>query len=492
MKAYSKLIVLVIMVLMFTSLFGCAAQPTAEPATEEPMVTDAPVVPTTPPEVPTALPEPTAVPAEPTEVPTEAVEPVTLTYAAWNLGTEEENNIFRQLVAAYTELNPHVTVEFVDMTAEGGWEANLTAYAAKGELPDVFMANNIPLYVQNGWLADLSEFVANDADWADVPAVMKDAFTYSGTVMGLPSAQFIMGYFVNQDLYEAANLDAPAYGFTVDEFRTAVTELHDVNNGVLGLDENFALLGWYPNTVDPDLKWYSFDGEKMNYNSAAFKEGVAFYQEMTPYTWQGLTDEQKANFVATGPWELFLNQEVGLRWDASWALPAYVQNATFNWDFIGFPGGNQAVVFDAVGVAQTSENLEEAYNFAKWLAFSKEAYAKEVELATALGSAPKLPVSIDEASLELYKGFVDKPGVLMALENLDNSAIESLAKVVPGYINARWEGKPGIDVGENMDVTLGFIFDNLNAGTFKFEDYSAQLEEFANNILADASAEMNK
>jgi hypothetical protein len=230
----------------------------------------------------------------------------------------------------------------------------------------------------------------------------------------------------------------------------------------------------------------------MNYNSAAFKEAVAFNAEMTPYTWQGLSEEQKANFTATGPWELFLNQEVGLRWDASWALPDYVKNATFNWDFIGFPGGNQAAVFDMVGVAQTTENLEEAYNFAKWLSFSKEAYAKEVELATALGSAPKLPVSIDDASLELYKGFVDKPGVLAALENLDNSTIESLAKIVPGYINARWEGKPGIDVGENMDVTLGWIFDNVNAGSFKFEDYSAQLEEFANQILADARAEISK
>jgi hypothetical protein len=78
------------------------------------------------------------------------------------------------------------------------------------------------------------------------------------------------------------------------------------------------------------------------------------------------------------------------------------------------------------------------------------------------------------------------------LENLDNSTIESLAKIVPGYINARWEGKPGIDVGENMDVTLGWIFDNVNAGSFKFEDYSAQLEEFANQILADARAEISK
>jgi hypothetical protein len=145
-----------------------------------------------------------------------------------------------------------------------------------------------------------------------------------------------------------------------------------------------------------------------------------------------------------------------------------------------------------VGVSQTTANLEEAYNFAKWMSFSKEAYAKEVELATALGSAPKMPVSIDDASIELYKGFVDKPGVLTALENLDKSAIESLAKIVPGYINARWEGKPGIDIGENMDVTIGWMFDNTGTGAFKYEDYSTQLEEFANQILADAAAEISK
>ena len=39
----------------------------------------------------------------------------------------------------------------------------------------------------------------------------------------------------------------------------------------------------------------------MNYNSAAFKEAIAKTGEMKPYTWQGLTDEQKTNFKSTGP-----------------------------------------------------------------------------------------------------------------------------------------------------------------------------------------------
>lgn len=477
MKKLATLISLMLIAVFVLAACAPAATPTAAPV--EP--TAAPV-------------EPTAAPVEPTAAPTEppAAEPVTLRYANWNLGTEEENNIQRQLVKAYTDLHPNVTIEFVDMSAEGGWEANLTAYAAKGELPDVFMANNVPLYVQNGWVADLSQFTANDPDWADVPEVLKKSFTYSGKVLGLPAAQFVMGYFVNKDLYEAANMDAPEYGFTVDEWNEAVTGLNNVSKGILGLDEQEFVNGWYANAVDPNLKWFSYDGEKMNYNSAAFKEAVAKTGEMKPYTWQGLSDEQKTNFKSTGPWELFLNQEVGMRWDASWSVPGYVSGATFEWDFVGVPGGNQAIVFDVMVVSKTAANLEEAYNFAKWMTFSKEAYNKEAELAKAAGSAPKMPVSVDDASLELYKEFVDKPGILAALDNLDNSMIESLAKIVPGYINARWEGKPGIDIGEDKDVNMWFMFNFANDGRYKYEDYAAKLEEFANKILADAAAEMNK
>ncbi|MCS6843785.1 MAG: extracellular solute-binding protein [Caldilineales bacterium] len=417
---------------------------------------------------------------------------MTLRYANWNLGTPEENNIQRQLVKAYTDLNPHVTIEFVDMSGEGGWDAILTGYAAKGALPDVFMANNVPLYVKNGWLADLTPFVQNDPDWPDVPEVLKRAFTYSGKVMGLPAAQFIMGYFVNKELYDAANLDAPEYGVPVDEFFNVAKALTDVPKGRLGLDEMEFIMGWYPSTQDPKLGWFSFDGQRMNYNSPAFKAAVAKAGEMKPYTWQGLTDEQKKNFKSQGPWELFLNQEVGVRWDGGWMLPEYVKNAKFDWDFVGIPGGNQALVADVIVVSKTASNLEEAYNFAKWMTFSKAAYAKEAELARAAGAAPKIPVSVDAASIELYKSFVNRPGVLKALENLDNSLVESLAKIVPGYINARWEGKPGIDIGDDKDVNMWYMFNFANEGKYKYEDYAAKLEEFANRILAEAAAELPK
>jgi len=482
-----KLIVLVLVVSLLAGLVGCAPKPTATPV--PPTKAPPTAVPPTP--VPPTPVPPTPVPPTPVP-PTPKPEPVTLRYASWNLGTEQENNIWRRVIKAYTDLHPNVTIQFVDMSGEGGWEALLTAYAAKGELPDVFMANNVPLYVQNGWVADMTVYAKSDPDWADVPQVLKDGCTYNGRVLGLPAAQFIMGYFVNKDLYEAANLDAPEYGFTVDDWNTAVTSLTNVNKGVLGLCEQEFVMGWYSSTQDKKLKWFSFDGAKMNYNSAAFKAAVAKTGEVKPYTWQGLTDEQKKNFKSTGPWELFLNQEVGMRWEASWSVPGFVQNATFDWDFVGIPGGNQALVADIMVVGKTTRNLEEAYKFAKWMTFSKAGWNKEAEIARTMKSAPRMPVSVDAASIALYKEFVNKPGILKALDNVDNSLIESLAKLVPGYINARWEGKPGIDVGADKDVNMWYMFNFANEGRYKYEDYAAKLETFANQILADGKAAMTK
>lgn len=483
MKTFVKLVNAVIVLAVVLGLAACggAATPTQAPAAPPPTAAPATAVP------PTAVPA-TAVP------PTAAPAAVTLRYANWNLGTEEENNMQRQLIKAYTDMHPNVTIEFVDMSGEGKWDEKLTNYAAKGALPDVFMADGTPLYVKNGWTADLTALVQADADWKDIPQVLKDAVTYSGKVMGMPAAQFVMGYFVNQDLFEAANLDAPAYGVSADDFFAAATALTDVQKGKLGLDEMEFIEGWYPSTQDSKLKWFSFDGAHMNYNSAAFKAAIAKAGESKPHTWQGLNDEQKKNFKSQGPWELFLNQESGVRWDGGWAIPGYATGATFAWDFMGVPGGNQALAADIIVVSKTAPDVQAAYDFAKWMTFSKAAYIKEAELAKAAKGVPsKMPVSVDAASIDLYLSFFgDKPGVRQALENLDNSLLEPLAKIVPGYINARWEGKPGIDIGEDKDVNMWYMFNFANDGKFKYEDYAAKLEAFANKILDDAAAQLPK
>lgn len=412
---------------------------------------------------------------------------VTIRYANWNVGSEEENNLQRQLVAAYVAANPNVIVEFVDM-AGMAWDDKLTALAAAGELPDVFMANNVANYVKNDWLADLSGRVKSDKDWGKVSDALKSMFTYNKAVYGLPAAQFIMGYWVNKDLYDDANLDVPEYGISIADWEKAVKDLHDVDNGIMGLDEQEFVAGWFANTVDSKYKWFSFDGAHMNYNSSAFKSAVAKAIALKPYTWQGLTPEQQA--VVGGPWEFAAKGKYGMRWSASWDYSYFASTATFDFDFIGIPGGTQALVADVIVVSKDTVSLSESYRFAKWMSFSTAAYAKEVELVKTAGTgAPKMPVAIDEASLNLYKEFIaNKPGILAALNNLDDSLVESLAKAIPGYVEARWTAKPGIAYGDRTDASIGdVLYDAIN-GTVTLTDYSAQLETFANTTLDAAKA----
>jgi hypothetical protein len=37
---------------------------------------------------------------------------------------------------------------------------------------------------------------------------------------------------------------------------------------------------------------------------------------------------------------------------------------------------------------------------------------------------------------------------------------------------------------------MWFMFTNLSSGSYKYEDYSAQLEDFANNLLDEARAQL--
>ncbi|HRT31415.1 MAG TPA: ABC transporter substrate-binding protein, partial [Anaerolineae bacterium] len=86
MKTLTRLFNAVFVVVLAFGLVACGSTATPTPTTP-PATTEAPTQ------------KPTEAATEaPTEAPTEAApQPVTLRYANWNLGTEEENNIQRQL-----------------------------------------------------------------------------------------------------------------------------------------------------------------------------------------------------------------------------------------------------------------------------------------------------------------------------------------------------------------------------------------------------------
>jgi multiple sugar transport system substrate-binding protein len=421
-------------------------------------------------------------------------EEVTITYSNWNVGTEEdENNIERQMIAAFEEKYPHINVEIKEIT--GDWLDALGAAAGSSTMPDVYMISEVPVAVANDWALDVNELVADDEEYAKIADAVKESVTYNGKTRALPVAQFFFGYYVNKDLYNEANLDYPEFGVPMDGFTEALKSVTNIKNGVVGTNYPWSLPPWYPSAVNPDMGYHTFKDGTYQMNSKEFIEGVNYTNSLVKngYTFETLTEEQKANFKGEDSDKAWQQGEIALRWDATWSLDYINQTSDFDWDFIGVPGGRTYVVNDFMSISKSTKHPEEAYTFLKWMGFGKEGFLKRLELAEAAGQVvASLPLINDEELLDAYFEQLDAPGVRLAYENINNNPIIEPYKMAPGFNASTWDAPTGVAIGDNANATVGQLIEAAIKGEIKYEDYANQLNELANSEYEKANEAINK
>lgn len=407
---------------------------------------------------------------------------VTIKFASWALGTEEDNNIERLMIAEFEEKYPNIDVEIDESIATDDWNNSLSSAASANAMPDVFMVSQVPTGLANDWLLDVTELAAEDEDFANIPQVVTDSVTYNDAVFAIPSAQHFLGYFVNKDLYNQANLDVPEYGFSVDDFTESVRSVTNVNSGVVGLNNPFAIVDWYPSSVNEEIGWYTFSEDEYHLNSNEFISGVNLTSNFVTngYSYENLSDEQKANFNGENAGEVFAGGGIGLNWDGTWAVENFSTNLDFDWDFVGTPGGRTVIVNDFMGISKSTKHQEEAFLFAKWMSFGKEGFLKRIDLAVEHDKAlNNLPVTQDEEVLDAFFEVQDIPGLRTAYDNLGNGIVEPV-KTVPGFVQSRWEAPTGVAVGDEPNANIAALIDASVRGEIKIEDYAAQINELAN------------
>ncbi|MBM7841085.1 multiple sugar transport system substrate-binding protein [Alkalihalobacillus xiaoxiensis] len=416
---------------------------------------------------------------------------VTITYASWGVAQEGEENLDTLMIEAFMDEHPHINVE-IDRSIDGSdWNSSLASAASASEMPDVFSIAEVPLGLSNDWLLDLNEVVNEDSEFNDIPEAVRNAVVYNDSLYAVPSGTQILGYFVNKDLFNQANLDIPAYGLTLDEFSAAIRDTSDVQQGVSGINQIFSIPDWYPSVVDETAGWYTFN-EETGYDlaSSSFINGVQLAADLANgnYAYDSLSDEQKERFAGDNAEEVWLNGDIALKWDGTWSLEGLTNDAEFDWDFVGIPGGRPVVTNDYLGIASSTEHAEEAYLFSKWMAFGKDGFLKRIELADEAGLVVnKLPVTADQEVLDQFFANIDVPGVEQAYEDMDNAVIEPM-KTVPGYVDSRWEAPTGIAIGDEANANIAALIDAAVRGEIKIEDYASQLNDLANNRYEDSKA----
>lgn len=447
-------------------------------------------------------------------------EGVVITYAAWNLGTEEDNNIERRLIAEFMVANPDITVNVIErpkqVDEEGNesdvsWDEFFAAQAAIGKMPDVFMSDSVIKAVMNGWAEDVMNIANADAEYALLSQDIRDAATLNGKLFALPQALYYMGYFINRTVISEAGAGAiiPTYGISYEDLMAAAQADSKQpvigGDGIAGIDGVSNLIGWLPAQYDSSIDWFTYGESGFNFDSEAFELAV---NEQKKYFGAGASgysnyvletqDNTADRYGEGGP---FTNGKQSIKWEGSYNLRDWIAGTTneesglygADIDFIGTPSVTHnsvtnhriPVVLDYIGIGQGTEYPQEAYEFAKWMGFGSDGYLKRLEIASAhpeagaVNFAPMInDAAIVESFFELYPTLVEFKKIVTEHEDF---IIESLAKTVPGYVAVRWTAP------YNAESNMAAVFDMVIAGELSLADaLAAGLNTIANREFNEA------
>lgn len=416
-----------------------------------------------------------------------------LTYVNWNLDTKEKNNLERRLIKAYEE-KTNVKINIVENINTAAYEDAIAAMASKGNMPDVFMLTNMTFGLENQYLLDIKQYADEDDDWSKIPLPIEEATHYFDGIYSIPFAMHMMGYFVNEELLDTYNIAPLDVSPTYTEFKNTVTALKKPNDGVMGLNFENTIFEWYPSSLNEDLKWFTFDGEKYNLTSDEFATAMSetAYLRANKMTFDSLTAEEREAMGYDDVVEFWNDGKLGLRWGQTYEIPNINEkSSSFDKSFIGTPGGVTPIIGDYLGISPTCEEPEYAYDFARYMSFGTEGILKRLELDTNNDEFSSLPLTTDEDVIDEYFKTSRIGGLEEVFATIDNGIVEGV-KVIPGYINSRWNRRVGqtttitVDGESITNPKIGQVIDQCWLGNLTWASYAQGLEDVANAAYQSA------
>ncbi|MFA6683111.1 MAG: extracellular solute-binding protein [Acholeplasmataceae bacterium] len=451
---------------------------------------------------------------------------ITISYAAWNLGNAEDYNIERRMINAFMVEHPDVVIDVLERPrivdedgneVDSSWDEFFATRASIGKMPDVFQVDSVIKTIEQEWVEDLSEFVNSDEDYLKMPEDIRNSAKFGDKVFALPQAMFYFGFFINRTAINNVGPGAviPEYGISYQDLMEAAKKNSKAaivgGDGIAGISGLHSLYEWLPAQYDENLGWFTYNEEGYHLDSDAFRiamteqqkyfgENKSLYEDYVLET----QDNQEDRY---GEGDVFVNGKQSIRFEGSYNIRDWVsftkdeKHALYGQDidFIGTPSvtvdGKQnhriPIVMDYIGVGKGTKHKEVAFEFAKWMGYGVEGYLKRLEIAKnnpKAGAVNFPPLVKDETLIEQYFNlYPTLTEYRKIVETHEDFIIESLAKVVPGYVKSRWEGK------YSTEKTIAVILDEIRDGNFSLTDaLEAGLNDLINDEYNNAKAELER
>lgn len=417
--------------------------------------------------------------------------------------------LFDTISSVYKDVD--LKFDYFSHTSADTAEEYLTTRAAADTLPDIVFdeAGKMPLYISQGWVYPLDEFVKDDPDFSYIPESLIEDYTFGGKLYALPHQAHFSMVLLNLDAFDELNLDVPDLDWTMEDFSdllkkatnnkySGIEKLWGLeergsimfgNGGYFGYDKNtrqFSMMDSYAEstTLLSQLREYpGLEAWFMRQSSTTLDES----DYVKKFGKGNLEDIDMAFHMGRtamelyGTWEEYSLQQQGLSFE--WILWPYPQSED--------NPGRLPIHIDHCFMTSSAKNPEAAFQILRYITYSTE------------GNIARLSM-FDEANKDKYvlngklyyptsthpdiaKKFSELPSVgeveQYQFDNIGNSSRTDLWKSVPNFneIDLEYIEEPTNQiVGGLYSATdvLPSVERNVNAAIAEaWSDFESKLEQ---------------
>ncbi len=326
-------------------------------------------------------------------------ENITLTYTFW-----QDIEIVEALETEFETLYPNIEVK-VEQFDVGSNNAELTARAATGNLPDAFWVLGSPdVFITNGLLFDMSLLWEADANTEkDSSAnVIKGINEYKIGYLGTegkwttPVKFFPTVAFVNLDVFIRNNVEMPSMDWTWDEFEETVESMTMIDKAkgvhIFGQTTGCTVITWYPIAADKNcIGEFGWNGTEYDMENWAYGMNLEAKWINNTNKPNAADTTQLANLYGEG---VLYPQDNGYSaihcdnwwtWEDFWITdPWIIDNKVV---FVPYlmphtedgQGGNYIATMDMGGISPFTENPREAYELLKFMTWGAQGWKYKLE-----------------------------------------------------------------------------------------------------------------
>ena len=451
-----------------------------------------------------------------------------ITYCGWDLGTEAEPTLKREMINKWNATNEKVYIEVVE--PQGGYDEFINTMASAGNLADVFLVNSVPNAIVSKQAMDITNFANADAEWETVESALRESVTFSGSIYAIPSAQNYIGFFANYNLLDDeagltgdASTVFEAGKFSYTQFFDAIRNVNNVTatdgSGFVGVNATGDMINWLPSSIDSSLETpqgithYVWNGTSLDMNGETMLKALELIQEI------GSKDEKLTfNSLAPAAGEDDMREQIFGSTDEKAVFEAgkmaFIQAASyytfnddemaFDYKFVAYPDAKVISAADYLCISKATTHPDEAYEVAKYLTYGSTGINTRYEIVSANENIKLtgLPIVTDAALTANWFNYVTLPGVKEVYDKVVAKEIQVIVecnKATPGYLTARFNQLTGVIIeglrGDSEYKIGDFIWD-VCGGDINLNQYRTymtdELETTINKNIVDAYANINK